>query len=260
MRFKNRQFKAPPKWIAAVVSAIVTVFFVCVAVTVLASGVGRLFGPGEKSRLIRISALAPLSTSMPTSLPPPTRKPDTITTTTAMPSGSTPLSLPENQPPVITQDNSPEPPPAIIPDGYAAPVTRVVIPRLNLDAPVALSPLENQTWKVDHLNQAVGYLEGTALPGSNSNVVLAGHVTLASGIDGPFVELDQLAPNDEIIVYSNGQEFVYMVNNLQSVNRDSVQVTYPSSTAEITLITCSNWSRAESRYTNRLVVKGYLKN
>jgi hypothetical protein len=29
--------------------------------------------------------------------------------------------------------------------------TRLVIPKLNLDAPVLIAPIKNQTWKVDHL-------------------------------------------------------------------------------------------------------------
>ena len=260
MSSKNRQIKARQKWIVAIVAVTTTILLLCVVVSALAGGIGWLFGQGEQSQLIRISSLAPLSTSIPTVPLQTTQPPDTTTETKPLPSNSTPISLPENQPPPIEENTDTTLPPAPIPTGYAAPVTRVVIPQLNLDTPVALSPLENQTWKVDHLNQAVGYLEGTALPGSNSNLVLAGHVTLASGVDGPFIGLDTLAPNDDIIVYSNGQEFIYTVSSLQTVNREAVNVTYPSNTAEITLITCSNWSNAENRYTDRLVVKGYLKN
>jgi len=67
--------------------------------------------------------------------------------------------------------------------------TRLVIPKLNLDAPIILSPLEGESWKVDHLGMDyVGHLEGTAPPGSSSNVVLAAHVTVSAGVYGPFAD------------------------------------------------------------------------
>jgi LPXTG-site transpeptidase (sortase) family protein len=136
--------------------------------------------------------------------------------------------------------------------------TRLVIPKLNLDAPVVLAPIENQTWKVDDLGQAVGHLEGTAPPGSNSNIVLAAHVTLAAGVYGPFAGLAQLAPGDAIIVYQGEQAFQYVVDGYQLVERTSVDVTYPTSTGQITLITCNSWNRDTNRYEQRIVVKGHL--
>ena len=151
-----------------------------------------------------------------------------------------------------------------IPDGSVNSITqvgladRLVIPKLNLDAPIVLSPIENQTWKVDHLGQSVGHLEGTAPPGSNSNFVLAAHVTLSSGVYGPFAGLGQLAPGDVIQVYDDGQMYEYIVDGFQTVDRTAVNVTYPSTSPEITLITCNNWSADEGRYVERLVVKGHL--
>lgn len=259
---RSKKLRANKKWTIAAGTILAAILLVCVVITTLAGGIGWLFSQDERSQLIRISALAPLSTPIPTSLSPNTEKSRPTIEATSIPSNPTPLSLPENQPTPVVENNTtpmPQQPPPTIAAEYIAPVTRVVIPRLNLDSPVALSPLENETWKVDHLNQAVGYLEGTALPGVKSNFVLAGHVTLASGVDGPFINLNQLVPNDEIVVYSNGQEFVYVVNNLQTVSRETIEVTHPSNNAEITLITCSNWNSAENRYTDRLVVKGYLK-
>ena len=137
--------------------------------------------------------------------------------------------------------------------------TRLVIPALNLDAPVVLAPIENQTWKVDHLGeQMIGHLEGTAPPGSNSNIVLAAHVTVSAGVYGPFAELAKLSSGDEIFVYHGEQTFKYVVDNWQTVDKTAVEVTFPTNTGQITLITCSNWNNQESRYIERLVVKGYL--
>ena len=138
--------------------------------------------------------------------------------------------------------------------------TRLVIPTLNLDAPIVLAPIKNQTWQVDQLGQAVGHLEGTAPPGSDSNFVLAGHVTLAetNGGPGPFYRLKDLAPGDALMVYKDEEKFEYIVDSFQTVDRTAIQVTHPTGTAQITLITCTNWNKSEGRYTDRLVVKGHL--
>jgi sortase A len=136
--------------------------------------------------------------------------------------------------------------------------SRIIIPKLQLDAPVMLSPIKDQTWDVSHLEQAVGHLEGTAPPGSNSNLVLAGHVTLAAGVYGPFAGLAQLSEGDLIVVYNGDQKFQYVVDGYQTVERTDVQVTHPTDTGQITLITCSNWNRDEGRYDQRIIVKGHL--
>jgi LPXTG-site transpeptidase (sortase) family protein len=136
--------------------------------------------------------------------------------------------------------------------------TRLVIPKLSLDAPVVLAPIKDQTWQVDHLGQAVGHLEGTAPPGSESNIVLAGHITLAAEVYGPFAGLGQLISGDEIIVYEGDRPSKYVVDDFQTVERTAVEVTYPSNTGQITLITCQNWDDATGRYLQRLIVKGHL--
>ena len=159
--------------------------------------------------------------------------------------------------PTITP--TPTAPPAIVPvSGQENMATRLVIPKLDLDATVLPAPIENQTWRVDHLDQTIGHLEGTAPPGSDSNMVLAGHVTLATGVPGPFITLNQLAPGDFIIVYRGDEAFQYVVDTQQVVDRTSVEVAYPSAEGQVTLITCTTWSSEQGRYQNRLVVKARL--
>lgn len=137
--------------------------------------------------------------------------------------------------------------------------TRLVIPKLNLDAPIILSPLDGESWQVDHLGtDYVGHLEGTAPPGSSSNIVLAAHVTVAAGVYGPFASLAKLSAGDEVYVYQGEQSFRYVIEDYQVVDRTAIDVTYPSERGEITLITCTNWSSQEGRYLERIVLKGYL--
>lgn len=244
---------------------------VCAATTIImAVGGWWLLGQGEESRIIRIMPVAPLSTPQPT----PTQ--EQIAAQPAQPPQvqETPQS---NLEPTAQSAANPNPtatpitPEAVqkarqieLPAGSVNSTTqegianRLVIPKINLDAPVILSPIENQTWKVDHLDQSVGHLEGTAPPGSSSNLVLAAHVTLSSGVYGPFAGLSQLSVGDTVFVYDGDQVFEYVIDDAQTVDRTAVEVTYPSQTGQITLITCSNWNSSQGHYTERLVVKGHL--
>ena len=247
------------------------------------------FKPVKKEKAVQISVLAPLPTPIPEAV---NREDQTKTAPEAPrvvlePAQETPES--EDRPveeslssAVEVEEIAPAEPvkPAPTADpkvqevlGFALPAgsvnsvtlegaaTRLVIPKLKVDAPVLLAPIKNQTWQVEQLGQAAGHLEGTAAPGSNSNMVLAGHVTLAetNGGPGPFYELAQLTPGDALVVYQGEKKFEYVVDSFQTVDRAAVQVTHPTETAQITLITCTNWNKNEGRYADRLVVKGHLK-
>jgi len=140
----------------------------------------------------------------------------------------------------------------------AGAASRLVIPKLKVDASVVISPIKDQTWQVDHLGQKVGHLEGTAPPGSNSNMVLAGHVTLASNVYGPFAGLAQLSRGDIMTVYQGNNSFNYEVDGYEIVERTAIDVTHPTNTGQLTLITCNNWNSEKGQYEQRLVVKSHL--
>ena len=181
---------------------------------------------------------------------PPTNEPLPI----APASSPSPLPSPAVQPEQAGE--SPIRPGSSLPE---RPATRLVIPAMGLDVPVILSPIVNQTWKVDHLGKDfVGHLEGTASPGDPSNVVLAGHVTLAHNVYGPFAGLGKLQPGDAIIVYAGDRSYTYIVDYRQLVDRTDVQVAYPTDTGRVTLITCTNWSDEMGAYQQRLIVVGRL--
>ena len=177
---------------------------------------------------------------------------------TPMPSPTAAESNPQvaSEPQVETAIESPIRPSSPLPEH---PATRLIIPAMDLDIQVTISPIVNQTWQVDHLGQdLVGHLEGTASPGDPSNVVLAGHVTLAHNVYGPFAGLGQLESGDPIILYTGDQSYTYIVDYRQLVDRTDIQVAYPTDTARVTLITCSNWSDELGAYRERLIVVGYL--
>jgi LPXTG-site transpeptidase (sortase) family protein len=250
--------------IALGVTSPLVLSFICVA-TVLVIGLAGwlLFEEEDQARLVRIMSLGPLRT------PAASSEVDTQAATPVL-AAPQPEAVAPLQPAVASTPLTPEqveqalgfalPPGSVNSITQEGVATRLVIPKLNLDAPVILSPIENETWKVDHLGQSyVGHLEGTAPPGSNSNIVLAAHVTVSAGVYGPFAGLAQLAPGDPIYVYYGDQVYEYFVDTYQTVDRTAVEVTYPSQTGEVTLITCSNWDAQAGRYVERLVVKGRLK-
>jgi LPXTG-site transpeptidase (sortase) family protein len=231
----------------------------------------------EQSKIIRIMSLAPLET--PAGSRPQAEALQALPPPAAQPNGAAPeaATIGENGPPAAPADTDSQLTAPLTPEeieqalGFALPAgsvnsitregvaTRLVIPKLNLDAPVILSPIENQSWKVDHLGQQyVGHLEGTAQPGSDSNIVLAAHVTVSTGVYGPFAGLSQLEAGDQVFVYYGDQIFEYIVNDRQTVDRAEIEVTYPTQVGQVTLITCSKWDDQEKRYIERLVVTGSL--
>jgi sortase (surface protein transpeptidase) len=76
------------------------------------------------------------------------------------------------------------------------------IPRLGADyARVVLEGTSD-----DELSQGPGHYVGTALPGEQGNLALAGHRV---GNGSPFLELDALRPGDPIVVETADSWFVY---------------------------------------------------
>ncbi|RMF01456.1 MAG: class D sortase [Chloroflexi bacterium] len=211
---------------------------------------------------LRILPAPPLLTPEPAP-PGSTRLPEQPASVAAPPAAAAPVGAAvESPPPSPLPANVPDSPPAQPATPLPAPplaATSLVIPKLNLDAPVVEAPVANQTWQVSHLGQSVGHLAGTAKPGETGNVVLAGHVSLVDGQAGPFTRLSDLQPGDEIILLSGGRRMAYRVSNTQIVAPTAIEVTYPSSTGqEITLLTCTNWDSVNQRYAQRLVVHGVL--
>lgn len=264
----------------------------CLAAVLLAGVVGWFLWESTPPPqvAVQVATIAPLATQSATHTPTATTEPEsgaelpTATPTRDPATPTAPLLVPDAPPTVSTQgaggsgnnnnsnsSNNNNPPAARPQEPLALPpntvstvntaelATRLVLPKLEIDAPVVLSPIENQTWKVNHLgDMLVGHLEGTAPPGAQSNMVLAAHITLDTGVYGPFADLSQMSAGDLIIVYRGEQRFQYVVDEVQTVARTSVEVTYPTDSARVTLITCDTWNRAAGRYENRLVVTGRL--
>ena len=211
--------------------------------------------------VVFVSPTLPPFTAMPSPSPTDTPLPTPSPTATDTPLPPSPTFVPPTATAIPTATAVPSPTPLPVLSGTAPefPATRLVIPTLEIDAPVEVAPIRDGIWDVSDLEQSVGHLQGTSSPGETGNVVLAGHITLPpDGREGPFYRLGGLQPGDMVEVYRGEQRFVYQIDGAMVVSPTDVQVAYPTENARLTLITCQSYDRAVAEYTERLVVVGHL--
>ncbi|NNJ10336.1 sortase [Chloroflexales bacterium ZM16-3] len=145
-------------------------------------------------------------------------------------------------------------------------VERVVIPSVALDAKVievgwSTQEIEGKAVAVwDVAEYVIGQHRGSANPGEGGNVVLAGHV---AGNGHVFRDLFYVHPGEKIIIYSGGQEFLYVVQDRLIVDEDgappaqraeNAKLIAPTDHELITMITC--WPpNGRDKFTQRVVVR-----
>lgn len=128
---------------------------------------------------------------------------------------------------------------------------RIVIPSINLDAPILLAdykeiPFWGKTYKqwTAPNAMAVGWHYDSASLGQSGNTVLNGHHNIYGEI---FRYLSEVTPGSIVYLYSGEQVFSYIVGlvdilpeKFQSVEErlDNAQWTLPSEDERITLISC----------------------
>ena len=101
------------------------------------------------------------------------------------------------------------------------------------------------------LNRGVGWIQGTAMPGEDGNIGLAGHR------DGYFRVLKDIKLGDAIEVQSAGRTMRYRVTSLKIVKPSDVSVLDPTDEPSVTLVTCYPFyyvGNAPQRY----IVRGTL--
>jgi len=133
-------------------------------------------------------------------------------------------------------------------------VSRLVIPRIELDAQVVDVELGDGRWDLSSILHDVARLNQPPDVTANNNIVLAGHSTLWSGDDGAFRWLHKLQVGDQLVIYDQDTPYTYTVRTLKAVKPSDVSVVSPTSEPTLTLITCTRWNRELRKYTMRLVV------
>lgn len=132
-------------------------------------------------------------------------------------------------PPPLRQFVPAEPAPAPAPTPEAPHtdlVGRIEIPRLNLRAIIA-EGIDART-----LRHAVGHLPGTAMPGQEGNVVLAGHR------DTFFRALKNIRAEDIVRITTPRGRFEYIVEATVVVEPTRTDVLDATSEPSVTLVTC----------------------
>jgi sortase A len=86
------------------------------------------------------------------------------------------------------------------------------------------------------LDHGPGHWPGTAMPGSQGNVVIAGHRV---SHDKPFRNLDKLAPGDQVIMTTDQGRFVYQVTGTDIVLPDALWIVDQTADYTATLFACN---------------------
>jgi sortase A len=168
---------------------------------------------------------------------------------------STPTATPA---PTFTPTPS-GPPPA------SAPPDRIVIPAIELDAPVV--PVgwketdEGVIWDV--ANYAAGWHKTSAYPGHVGNTVLSGHHNIKGEV---FRYLIDLEPGDEVFLYVGEMVYHYVVTEKhlleekgmsEEVRRSNAQWIAPTDDERLTLVTC--WPYTSNTHRLIIVAKPFWK-
>lgn len=137
---------------------------------------------------------------------------------------------------------------------------RIVIPALKVNASVISKPYSELTWDLSNLEQNVAVLKDIPVQSSDSNVVMAGHVTVRDGSHGPFRYLFRLAPGDNITLQDDNYVYTYVVREQLVVYPEESSVLNDTSHPQLTLITCTTWDEDTSTYLRRRVIFADLEN
>lgn len=128
-----------------------------------------------------------------------------------------------------------------------SPIGIIAIDKLGLELPI----LEGAT--SSNMKNAAARVSGTAKLGEAGNAAIAAHRAHKTG--RLFNRLNELAYGDEVIIRTNGREFVYRVDQISVVAPTDVSVLEGSLDEQrITLITCDPLYEA----THRLIVQAEL--
>ena len=100
------------------------------------------------------------------------------------------------------------------------------IPKINVEVPV-LEGTDDLS-----LNRGVGHVTGTANPGRDGNVAIAGHR------DGFFRGLKDVFLGDKVELVTPQRTETYIIDRITIVQPSDVSVLQPRSHASVTLITC----------------------
>jgi LPXTG-site transpeptidase (sortase) family protein len=137
---------------------------------------------------------------------------------------------------------------------------RVVIPSLKLNASLVSKSYSDVSWDLSSLGQDIAQLANIPNQTSENNIVLAGHVTVFDGSNGPFRYLWKMNPGEQVILRDEQHIYTYAVREQLLVYPDEISVLEDTATPQLTLITCTTWDEATLSYLRRRVIVADLVN
>ncbi len=182
-----------------------------------------------------LGMLRDLNREVAAALHPATPTPTALVMAVVLPSGHTPpdaqgntrpndAEIPEHLRPMMQSlANLPVPTPGV------EQAVRIEIPAIKIDAPV----VQGDGW--EQLKKGVAQHVGSADPGESGNVVLSAHDDVYGEL---FRNLDQLRPGDQVMLYTQQRQYVYLVERTEIVEPTAVEVMASTGAPTVTLISC----------------------
>lgn len=121
-----------------------------------------------------------------------------------------------------------------------------------------MPPLVIQGWDLTWLSEQAGWLEDSAFPTHVGNSVITGHVYLANGKPGPFVDIDKLKWDDKILIHLDDQIYEFRVRSNKVTSPTDLSMFKPEKYTWITLITCQDYDEETGTYAKRVAIKAVL--
>ena len=156
---------------------------------------------------------------------------------------------------------TPAAPPATASPLSRASLDRIVIPSVEIDAPIVVKGVDaNGVMVAPDTAYDVAWYDFTSRPGEGSNAVFSGHVDYVNVGPAVFWRLKDLQPGDAIqIRFADGVSAEYAVsavNTFEAATAPVDQIVGPTPNDSLTLITCAGTFNSQTRqYDQRLVVR-----
>jgi sortase A len=159
-----------------------------------------------------------------------------VSTTVPVPESTTTTTRPRPTTTVATTSTLPTQPTAPIAPPVDAYADEPIIELGTISIPkIDVSMTMYSGIRMTTLEYGPGHWPGTALPGGDGNVVVAGHRTSAHKV---FRNIDQLVPGDEIVFDDANGRHTYRVTRTEIVEPTAVWIVNPTPTPTATLFAC----------------------
>lgn len=132
--------------------------------------------------------------------------------------------------------------------------TRLVIPSLKVNANLITKSYSQLSWDLTDLEQDVAILEDIPGQQPENNILLAGHITVYNGSNGPFRYLWKLEPGQLVMLHDDQFIYTYKVREQVLVYPEDVTVLEDAPEPQLTLITCTTWDEETLSYLRRRVI------